>query len=134
MTAGHAMLRARRGRGDDRRPGAHALALTPNGEVVLVKLRYAPGWRLPGGGRSQDEPLEVAALRELSEEIGMVSNGTVTPLPQIDPALVKVEDVVFRPPNWSWEVERVITAPLDRLPDELAGPARHWLAKYVRGG
>ena len=31
-----------------RRPrtfGAHALALTAGGKVVLVKLRYAPGWR-----------------------------------------------------------------------------------------
>ena len=37
-----------------RRPrtfGAHALALTPARKVILVRLRYAPGWRLPGGGR-----------------------------------------------------------------------------------
>ena len=34
-----------------RRPrtyGAHALALTPERKIVLVKLRYAAGWRLPG--------------------------------------------------------------------------------------
>jgi hypothetical protein len=34
-----------------RRPrsfGVHALALTPAGKVILVKLRYSPGWRLPG--------------------------------------------------------------------------------------
>ena len=39
-----------------RRPktyGAHAVALTPEGTVVLVRLWYAPGWRLPGGGRSR---------------------------------------------------------------------------------
>ena len=37
-----------------RRPrtfGAHALALTPERKLILVKLRYASGWRLPGGGR-----------------------------------------------------------------------------------
>ena len=65
-----------------RRPrtfGAHGLALTPEGSVVLVKLRYAPGWRLPGGGRrphggSARRPV----LRELREEIGMISHGAVT--------------------------------------------------------
>jgi len=34
-----------------RRPrtfGAHALALTAGRKIILVKLRYAPGWRLPG--------------------------------------------------------------------------------------
>ena len=42
-----------------RRPktyGAHAFALTREGRLVLVKLWYAPGWRLPGGGRDESEP------------------------------------------------------------------------------
>ena len=50
-----------------RRPrtfGAHALALTPCRKVILVKLRYAPGWRLPGGGRREDEDPREAVLRE----------------------------------------------------------------------
>ena len=56
-----------------RRPrtfGAHALALTPERKIVLVKLRYAPGWRLPGGGRGEHEDPRDAVLRELREEIG----------------------------------------------------------------
>ena len=31
--------------------GAHTVAVTPQGKVILVKLRYAPGWSVPGGGR-----------------------------------------------------------------------------------
>ena len=57
-----------------RRPrtfGAHALAFTPEGRIILVRLRYAPGWRLPGGGRSEREDPKHAVLRELREEIGM---------------------------------------------------------------
>ena len=60
-----------------RRPrtlGAHAIALTPNGRLILVKLWYAPGWRMPGGGRDAAEPAADAALRELREEIGMTSH------------------------------------------------------------
>jgi 8-oxo-dGTP pyrophosphatase MutT (NUDIX family) len=51
--------------------GAHAVALTPAGRIVLVKLRYAQGWRLPGGRRRKGEAPEVTILRELREEIGM---------------------------------------------------------------
>src|SRR3954469_9197927 len=63
-----------------RRPrtfGAHALAFTREGKVILVKLRYAPGWRLPGGGRSASEDPRDAVLRELREEIGLTSHGEV---------------------------------------------------------
>lgn len=130
MTAGHALIRARRKSLGRKPPGAHALALTPGGEVLLVKLRYAPGWRLPGGGRGEGEALDTAALRELREEIGMVSNGAVTPLPHIDHDLVKVEDVVFRAPNWSWEIERVAAFSLDQLPGGLSPLARRWLGAF----
>ena len=63
-----------------RRPrtfGAHAIALTPQGRLVLVRLWYAPGWRLPGGGRGADEPPADAAVRELEEEIGMTAHSEV---------------------------------------------------------
>src|SRR5688572_26815384 len=63
-----------------RRPrtfGVHALALTPKGRAILVKLRYAPGWRLPGGGRKGNEDPREAVLRELREEIGMTSHGSL---------------------------------------------------------
>ena len=123
-----------------RRPrtfGAHALALTPERKVILVRLRYAPGWRLPGGGRSEDENPRHAVLRELREEIGMTSHGRVRPADELDEtvshkrdlaALFVVEDVRYRPPRWSWEIEQVIEATLDDLPPGLSLPAQRWIA------
>jgi len=121
-----------------RRPrtfGAHALALTRAGNVVLVKLRYAPGWRLPGGGRGADEDPRDAVLRELREEIGLTSHGAVQLATELEEqtdfkrdlaALLVVRDVRYRP-RWSWEVEQVIEVPLDALPADLSPRAAAWL-------
>ena len=121
-----------------RRPrtfGAHAFALTPERKLVLVKLRYVPGWRLPGGGRHAGEDSRDAALRELREEIGMTSHGTVRAAAELEQrpdyrrdlvSLLIVEDVRYTP-GWRWEVERVIEAPLDRLPRDIAPVARAWV-------
>ena len=115
LTATYPLLR-RRAR---QRPGVHAIALTPERLMILVRLRYAPGWRLPGGGRGPEEGIDEAVLRELREEIGMTSHGTVRPsLTGSDPVMI-VEDVHYRRPRWSWEVEDILEAPLDALPSDL---------------
>lgn len=123
-----------------RRPrtfGAHALALTPDRRVVLVKLRYARGWRLPGGGRAEDEDPRDAILRELREEIGMTSHGRVRLARDLEEradykrdlaSLLIVEEVRYRPPRWSWEVEQITETDLDRLPADLSRPAATWIA------
>ena len=105
--------------------GAHAVALTPEGKVILVKLRYAAGWRLAGGGRAADEPPVDAALRELREEIGMTGHGQASPASEFQErvhskrdtaSLVVVRDVVYQP-RWSWEVEDIREAEVDmRVP------------------
>ena len=136
-TALHALLklvwRARR----PRTFGAHALALTPRRKVVLVKLRYAPGWRLPGGGRGKDEDPREAVLRELREEIGMTAHGTVALAAELEDvvdfkrdlaSLLIVRDVRYRPKRWSWEVEAVTEAALDALPRDVSPRAGAWLA------
>lgn len=117
-----------------RRPGdgVHAVALTPAGEIVLVKLTYASGWRLPGGGRRAAEPAQAAALRELREEIGLVAHGSVRPVG--DPrrpsrALFVVSDVRYRSPRWSLEIEEVAAFAPDRLPPDLAPVARRQIAE-----
>jgi 8-oxo-dGTP pyrophosphatase MutT (NUDIX family) len=121
-----------------RRPrtyGAHALALTPERKIILVKLRYTRGWRLPGGGRHAGEDPADAALRELGEEIGMVSHGRLRLAAELEQrpdhrrdfvSLVVVYDVRYRP-RWSWEVEQIMEAPLDRMPPDLAKVARDWV-------
>jgi 8-oxo-dGTP pyrophosphatase MutT (NUDIX family) len=108
-------LRKLRGPGD---PGVHAVALTPSGNVVLVLLTYAPGWRIPGGGRKRGEPPLEAMLRELREEIGLVSHGAALAL---DPesTLFRVDDVEYRPRS-SLEVEAVREFAPDSLPDDAA--------------
>src|SRR5689334_3215370 len=84
LTAAHRMLKLNWFLRRPRTFGAHALALTPERKVVLVKLRYAPGWRLPGGGRAWDEDPRDAVLRELREEIGLTAHGSVRLAAELD--------------------------------------------------
>lgn len=127
-----------------RRPrtfGAHAVALTPERRLILVKLRYARGWRLPGGGRDAGEPAIEAALRELREEIGMTAHGNVALACELEEStdfkrdlasLVIVRDVEYRPRKWSWEVEGVRETALDDPPPDLSPQTARWL-KAVSG-
>lgn len=138
-TAAYQVLRlARRQRPTP--PGAHAIALTPDDRIVLVRLRYAPGWRLPGGGRIGGEDATQAALREMREEIGLLSHGEVrlAAAPSDKkrngrggPSLVIVRDVAYRPRRWSWEIEAVREADLDGLPADMSPLARR-MVKSVR--
>jgi 8-oxo-dGTP pyrophosphatase MutT (NUDIX family) len=116
--------------------GAHALAFTPERRIILVKLRYAPGWRLPGGGRAESEDPRDAVLRELREEIGMTAHGNVQLACALDEAtdfkrdfasLLIVEDVHYVPHKWSWEIEGVREATMDSLPSDLSPRTARWL-------
>ena len=115
--------------------GAHAVALTPEGRIVLVKLRYAPGWRVPGGGRAPDEDARTAVVRELGEEIGMTSCGSVQLAAELNESpdfkrdtasIFIVRDVRYRP-RWSFEVEEVREAELERLPADVSPRTRRWI-------
>src|SRR5215210_2741812 len=92
------------------RHGVHAVPLTPEGRVVLVRLTYAPGWRLPGGGSKRGEAPVEAMLRELREEIGLLSHESLDRLEDVDlagdfpgnrSALFSVRGVRYRPRRWS---------------------------------
>lgn len=112
--------------------GVHAVALTEAGKLVLVRLTYAPGWRLPGGGRKRRETQEEAMLRELREEIGLLSHGAVERLDDIGSgpgdrsALFVVHDVTYRPRR-SLEIEAVGEYEEDRLPADIAP----WTARIL---
>ncbi len=117
------------------RAGVHAVPLTGQGRVVLVLLTYAPGWRLPGGGRRRGEEPEAAMLRELREEIGLVAHGPIERLEDMRPAsalpgdrsdVFLVRDVAYRP-RWSLEVEEVREFDPRELPDEVT----RWTAHVI---
>jgi 8-oxo-dGTP pyrophosphatase MutT (NUDIX family) len=136
LTAAHKVLRAGWFVRRPRTYGAHALALTPAGKLILVKLRYAPGWRVPGGGRRRGEYAQAAVIRELREEIGMTSYGRVRLACKLEErvdfkrdlaTLLIVEDVRYSPPRWSWEVEQVGEFALDALPLDAAPVTLRWI-------
>jgi 8-oxo-dGTP pyrophosphatase MutT (NUDIX family) len=112
------------------RSGVHAVPLTGAGKVVLIRLTYAPGWRVPGGGRKRGEAPEQAMLRELREEIGLVSNGAIERLDGVRPddpsTFFVVRDVVYRPRR-SLEVEEVREFDPEQLPDDITS----WTARLV---
>ena len=102
--------------------GVHAVPLTSSGKVVLVRLTYAPGWRLPGGGVKRGEAREQAMLRELREEIGLLDHMAVERLDDIPgdrSALFLVRNAVYRP-RQSLEVETVREFDLEALPGDMA--------------
>lgn len=136
LTAGHQFLKAAWFLRRPRTFGAHAIALTPERKLILVKLRYASGWRLPGGGRAPEEEPIAAALRELREEIGLTAHGAIRLACEIEQptdfkrdlaSLLIIDDVRYHPRRWSWEVERICERRLDELPEDLAPITREWI-------
>jgi 8-oxo-dGTP pyrophosphatase MutT (NUDIX family) len=109
------------------RDGVHAVPLTPEGRVVLVRLTYAPGWRLPGGGRKRGETVEEGMLRELREEIGLAAHGAIERLEDVRPgalpgdrsAMFLVRDVAYRP-RQTLEVEEVREFDTGDLPEAIS--------------
>lgn len=124
------------------RGGVHAVPLTGAGKVVLVRLTYAPGWRVPGGGSKRGEAPEQAILRELREEIGLLSHGAIEPLDDGRPAtsdplgrsaFFVVRDVVYRPRR-SLEVEEVREFDPSRLPDDTTRWTAHLIERCSAPG
>ncbi len=48
--------------------------LIRDGEVLLVRHTYVPGWYMPGGGLNRGETLDEGARREAREEVGATLN------------------------------------------------------------
>ncbi len=102
----------------------------------MVRVRYAPGWRLPGGGINQGESAQNAVLRELREEIGLTAHGRVRLACELEQSvdfkrdlasLLIVEDITYSARRWSLEIERVAEFSLDQLPPDIANISRRWI-------
>lgn len=56
-------------------PNAASVAILREGKVLLIKRAYAPYqhlWTLPGGRIEPGETIEQCAIREISEEVGLL--------------------------------------------------------------
>ncbi len=116
--------------------GVHGIALTPEGKIILVRLSYAPGWRLPGGGKKKAEDDRTAMIRELREEIGLSDYDSIDCVTSFhhrpdrrigQGTLFVVRGVRYRP-HWSIEVKDVGEFCLDDLPQSTAKITRQLLA------
>lgn len=51
--------------------GVKVILADARGHILLVRTRYQRGWALPGGGVHKCETPELAAVREIREELGI---------------------------------------------------------------
>jgi 8-oxo-dGTP pyrophosphatase MutT (NUDIX family) len=52
--------------------GVRCAVVTRDGEILLIRHSYAPGWTFPGGGVERGESIHEALVRELWEEAGVI--------------------------------------------------------------
>lgn len=79
-----------------KRMGAGCLFFNQQGEIMLVKPNYKPGWEIPGGLVELDESPRECCCREVREEIGLTRE--IGPLLVVDyshAAGVKTESLMF---------------------------------------
>lgn len=111
------------------------VALVHEGNVLLVRHSYKPGWHLPGGGIDPPETPENAVARELREEVAI----TLTSPPTFvgvfpNPTAQARGDYImaFRAagftemPNLktSWEIAETKWFPLQHLPSDCSAICR----------
>ena len=56
--------------------GVRAVVRSPNGEFLLVRHTYTPGWHFPGGGSELGQAAEAALADELTQETGLCVSGS----------------------------------------------------------
>jgi 8-oxo-dGTP pyrophosphatase MutT (NUDIX family) len=119
--------------------GVNAIVNDEDGRVILVRQTYMEGLHLPGGGVSAGEPPAEAIVRELKEEIGLISSGPAEFMGLYTRrfgfvtnvvALYRVRDAKFEfKPNF--EIREIARIDPRFPPDEVRPGTRRRLAELV---
>jgi 8-oxo-dGTP pyrophosphatase MutT (NUDIX family) len=119
--------------------GANAILAGDDGRVLLVSHRYQPGLHLPGGGVAAAEPPDMAVMRELKEEVGLLRSaspefiglytrkiGWATNL--IALYCVRGAEIDFKP---NFEIRKIVYVDPAHPPPETSPGTKRRLAEFV---
>ena len=116
------------------------IMLIKDGQVLLVRQTYMPGWFMPGGGVKRGETVEETARREAREEVGAEMGelkllGTYTHFSEHksdhNPLFLCTDFTLdIKPDN---EIAEARFFPLDALPEGLSEGHRKRLEEYHTG-
>ncbi|MBS9478533.1 NUDIX domain-containing protein [Ancylobacter radicis] len=123
--------------------GVKAAAINDEGNILLVRHTYVPGWHLPGGGVEIGETAEQAVGRELTEEAAIRLDGRPRlhglflnlNLGRRDHVAVYVVDRFTQGavPAPNREIAEIGFFPPGSLPESLTGPTRRRLSEIIEG-
>lgn len=121
--------------------GVRGVVRDEEGQFLLVRHTYAPGWMFPGGGIDPGESLEEAVKRELFEEVGV----RVASRPQLVSVHTNFQHFkgdhvgVFLISDWAQEPSSSLEIAewgffsADNLPEETTGGTRRRIAEILEG-
>lgn len=118
--------------------------LIRDGQVLLVRHTYLPGWYLPGGGVDAGETIRQALARELREEAGVALTGPARLFNLYRNLQADRRDHValFLCPAWqqphppkvpNLEIAAIGMFPLASLPDDATAATRQRLDEALNG-
>lgn len=116
--------------------------LMREGQVLLVRHGYRPGWFLPGGGVDKGETLEEAARREAKEEAGATLDevrllGVYADFPGGKDDYIAVfgsERFAWEPPRPGGEIVEVRWFEAAALPADIDPGCARRVAEWCAGG
>ncbi|AMP89745.1 NUDIX domain-containing protein [Legionella pneumophila] len=120
--------------------GARAIVINTEEQVLLVKHTYQPHWYLPGGGVKKGESPKAAVIRELQEEVGIITAEQDVILFGIyhhkylgvnDYPVIYIVKKYTSHVAYSREIEQMKWFRLDTLPEMVSQGTKRRLVEYI---